>query len=222
LLRKVAERRGKELAKESLARTEANLRVGERTRLVVELHDTLVQNMTGVAIALRTHNYDLAAKTLDYCRKDLRNCLWDLRNLTLDDDDINAAIRKTLVPHAAGVELHIRFSVPREKFADNTAHAILCILRELTINAVRHGRATTIWVAGSTEGDQLLFSVRDNGRGFDPSTAPGMEQGHFGLQGIRDRVEGFEGDLTVESTPRSGTKVTIALRMSQMEGVELT
>ena len=209
-----------EILLHEIARTEADLKVHERTRLAVELHDTLVQNMTGVAIALRTRNYDLAAKTLDFCRKDLRNCLWDLRNLTLDDEDINAAIRKTLTPHAADAELHVRFNVPREKFTDNTAHAILCILRELTINAVRHGAATAIWVAGSTEGDLLLFSVRDNGQGFDPDAAPGMEQGHFGLQGIRDRVEGFEGNLSVESS-HSGTKVTIALRMSQMEGIEL-
>ena len=178
--------------------------------------------MTGVAIALRTRNYDLAAKTLDFCRKDLRNCLWDLRNLTLDDADINAAIRKTLAPHVADARLQVRFSVPREKFTDNTTHAILCILRELTINAVRHGGATAIWVAGSTEGDQLLFSVRDNGCGFDPATAPGMERGHFGLQGIRDRVEGFEGDMTVESAPGKGTKVTISLNMSHLGNTHLT
>ena len=222
MLHRAAERQGRQLAKESIARAAANLRVGERTRLAVELHDTLVQNMTGVAIALRTHNYDLAAKTLDFCRKDLRNCLWDLRNLTLDDEDINAAIRKTLAPHAAGVRLQVRFSVPREKFTDNTTHAILCILRELTINAVRHGNATAIWVAGSTEGDKLLFSLKDNGCGFDPAAAPGMEQGHFGLQGIRDRVEGFEGNMTVESAPGKGTKVTIVLSMSHLDNTHPT
>lgn len=222
LLRRAAERQGRELARESIARTAADLRVLERTRLAVELHDTLVQNMTGIAVALRTQNYSLAAKTLDFCRKDLRNCLWDLRNLTLDDADISSAIRKTLAPHAVGLKLRVRFNVPRGKFTDNSTHAILCMLRELTINAVRHGGATSLWIAGSTEGEKMLISVRDNGCGFNPESVPGMDEGHFGLQGIRDRVEGFDGDLKIESSSGQGTKITITLDMSSLKDQQLS
>ena len=136
-------------------------------------------------------------------------------NLTLEDEDVNDAIRRTLAPHVGNTELAVRFSVPRELFCDNTAHTILRIIRELAINAVQHGKATSVKVAGSIEGGKLLFSVRDNGCGFDPESAPGMAQGHFGFQGIRDRIESFEGEMSVQSAPGKGTKVTIALTVSQ-------
>ena len=214
-LRRLAERRGRELAAPVLAKAESDLKVFERTRLAVELHDSVAQNLTGASLALRGGNCELAARTLDSCREDLRNCLWDLRNLTLDDGDINAAIRKTLAPHVGTAALSVRFSVPRERFTDNTTHAILRILRELATNAVRHGGATAIRIAGSIEGDRLLFSVRDDGCGFDPDSAPGMEQGHFGLQGIRDRIDALEGDLEIASVRGKGTKVTVSLHVPQ-------
>ena len=215
LLRRLSERRGRELAASAIAKAESDLKVFERTRLAVELHDSVAQNLTGASLALRGKKYELAAKTLDSCREDLRNCLWDLRNLTLDDGDINAAIRKTLEPHVGEATLTIRFSVPRERLTDKTAHTILRILRELATNAVRHGGATSVKVAGSIEGDRLLFSVKDNGCGFDPDAAPGMEQGHFGLQGIRDRIDALEGDVEINSACGMGTKVTVSLHVPQ-------
>ena len=41
--------------------------------------------------------------------------------------------------------------------------------------------------------------------------APGPMQGHFGLQGIRERIKEFGGAIAVESTPGHGTKVTITM-----------
>ena len=226
LLKRLAERRGRELAQSAIAKAESDLKVYERTRLAVELHDSISQYLTGISLAIRAavklalggpdglrQNLALASASLDSCRRELRNCLWDLRNRTLDETDINAAIRQTLAPLLGDCELSIRFNVPRDRFSDNSAHAILHILRELAINAVRHGKAKHVWVAGSIEGDRLLFSVRDNGVGFDPSGCPGMDQGHFGLQGIRERINQFEGQISIESKPGTETKITIILNI---------
>ena len=125
---------------------------------------------------------------------------------------MNDAIRRTLQQHTEGVELDIRFSVPRKSLTDNVTHALLCILRELSVNAVRHGRATRIRIAGALDGELLKFSVADNGGGFDPEARPGMSQGHFGLQGIRERVLQLEGELTIESEPGKGTRVAVSIR----------
>ena len=207
-----------------LAKLATDLKVEERTRLAVELHDSLAQNLTGVSLeidtadkladedpkAMRDH-LDRAARTLKSCRDELRHCLWDLRNRALEETSMDEAIRQTLAPHVAGAEVAIRFNVPRERMSDNTTHAILRIIRELVINAVRHGRAKKIWIAGSVDGDKLLFSVRDDGCGFDPANAPGFAEGHYGLVGITERVESFEGEFNVESSTGRGTKATVTL-----------
>ena len=88
-------------------------------------------------------------------------------------------------------------------------HNILCIIRELVINAVRHGHATTLKVAGTIDGDRLLFSVADDGCGFDPATRPGMEQGHFGLEGVMERVKALDGTADITSAPGKGPRIAI-------------
>ena len=230
MLNRRAEQRGKELAKEQVAHVTSDLKVYERTRLAVELHDSLSQNLTGVSLAIRAANrladsdpdgmrksLGLASKTLDSCRDELRNCLWDLRNQTLEESDMNEAIQQTLAPHVGDAKLTIRFNVPRERLSDNTAHSILHIIRELASNAVRHGNATEIKVAGAIENERLLFSVSDNGCGFDPDNRPTVADGHFGLQGIQDRVDVFEGEMTIQSAPGKGTKITISLKTTAPE-----
>ena len=225
MLKRLAERRGLELADEKVAHVTSDLKVYERTRLAVELHDSLSQNLTGVSLAIRAANrladsdpaamrqsLNVASNALDSCRDELRNCLWDLRNQTLEESDMNEAIRQTLVPHVGGTKLSIRFNVSRERLSDNTAHGILRIIRELASNAVRHGGATEIRIAGSIEKDRLLFSVSDNGCGFDPENHPSVADGHYGLQGIQDRIDGFEGEMAIKSTVGEGTKATISIK----------
>ena len=227
-LKRQSERRGRELAETAIAKAESDLKVEERTRLAVEIHDTISQNLTGISLALRAadqfeesvpaemrENLKLATVSLDSCRQELKNCLWDLRNNTLDEADMSEAIRQTLAPHIGDAELSVRFNVPRERFSDKTAHAILHIIRELATNAVRHGHAAHIRVAGSIDGDELRFSVRDDGCGFDPNACPGMDEGHFGLQGVRERVNNLEGDVSIESVPGKGTKASVAVKVSR-------
>ena len=224
LLRRAVERRSRALEKEITARIGSDLKVYERTRLAVELHDSLAQNLSGVSLEIDAasdfakENTDemmrhlgIASSALKSCRDELRNCLWDLRNQSLEDEDMDTAIRRTLTPHLGGANLSVRFNVPRARLPDNVAHAILRIIRELTVNAVRHGHAKVIKVAGCIEDEHLLFSVRDNGCGFDPDNHPGVEQGHYGLQGISERAEDLDGDMTIESEPGHGSKITVRI-----------
>lgn len=231
-LRRLAERRARQLADEELSHVQSELKVSERTRLAVELHDTLSQNITGACLkvnaaeqlldsapAVAAEHLSVAAKTLLSCRNEIRNCLWDLRSQALEEDTMDAAIRKTLEPHLDGsADISVRFAVPRTLFTDNTAHVLLCIVRELVLNAVRHGRATAIKVAGCAEDGKILFSVQDNGCGFDPDSAPGVRDGHFGLQGIRERMKVLDGTVEVTSGRDIGTKVRIDMPLPTEKG----
>lgn len=235
LLRRIVTRRSLELQREITARLESDLKKRERTRLAVELHDSIAQNLSGTAMeigsAIRFATDDpqqmlahlnIASKTLHSCRDDLRDCLWDLRSMALEIDDMNEAIRTTLKPYLGDIRLIVRFNVPRHRLSDNTAHAMLRIIRELVSNAQKHGKAQCIRIAGSIDGRRLLFSVQDDGCGFDPSNRPGVIQGHFGLEGIRERVERANGDLHIDSAAGLGTKVTIVLDISPPEEEDLS
>ena len=225
-LKRLVNRRGNELAREKFKKESAVLKIGERTRLAVELHDSLSQNLEGVACqiaATRTimeTNHDAAEaclgtaqRMLDSCRLELKRCLFDLRGNALEAKGLSDAIRTTLKPICDGVELAVRFDIRRSHFDDTTVHATLCIIRELVSNAIRHGRATKIRVAGEYHDGTLSFSVGDNGCGFDPSAAPGPSLGHFGLEGIRERTDRLDGAVKIESEPGRGTKVNVKLKV---------
>ena len=201
----------------------------ERTRLAVELHDSVAQSLTAVSMEIAAANelrgdapadmmdhLNVAERTLKSCRDELRNCLWDLRNQALDENDMNKAILRTLQPHIASQQLKVTFNVPRSRLSDNTAHAILRIVRELVLNAIRHGKATTICVAGELDKNELRFSIRDDGCGFDPADAPGISQGHYGLQGIRERIDRLGGSLDISSSKGRGTDVTVVMPAKEL------
>ena len=224
-LRRIAERRGRQLFRSQIAQTTASLKVEERTRLAVELHDAISQTLTGASMridaARKLLEHDrgktarqlaIASTTLDSCREELKNCIWDLRNEALDERDLNEAIRRTLARGIGEAKLSVRFNIPRARLSDNTTNTILCVIRELAVNAVRHGRATKLRIAGSIEDACLLFSVRDNGSGFNPDEAPGVAQGHFGLQGIRERLKRLNGSLVFSRPPEGGTKAVVRIR----------
>ena len=64
-----------------------------------------------------------------------------------------------------------------------------------------------ITVAAEAPDSRIELTVRDDGRGFVPGIQQGVEQGHFGIEGMKERVERLGGSLAIESTPGGGTTV---------------
>ena len=224
LLRRLIRRRSGELARMELAKAMSDLRIDERTRLAVDIHDSLSQTLTGVSFQIdaaeKTVGADDAAargflavarRTLASCREELRRCLWDLRNNAIGEPNFGKAVELVLQPHAKAASVAVRFNVPRADLSDSTAHAILSIVRELTVNAIRHGQAAHVRIAGERREGVIRFSVSDDGTGFDPAHRPGVDEGHFGLQGVRERLNRLGGRIDISSTPGKGTKVIVEI-----------
>jgi len=149
---------------------------------------------------------------LKSCRTDLRRCLWDLRNDVLDEPDFPKAIEQTVRPIAGQARLAVRFEGRRKDISDSTAHALLSILRELSANAVNHGQAKSIRIAGECRPEGIRFSVQDDGIGFDPQSVPNQDSGHFGLDGIRERLQRLGGTLDVTSRPGRGAYIRLSIK----------
>lgn len=221
-LQTLVRRKSRALLREQLANVRYELRVSERTNLAVELHDSLSQNLTGLAFQLAsTRNalstdpravpahLETAERMLVSSRTELKRCLSDLRANTLEEKDFNLAIRRTIAAVLGEAKAQVRFFVSRQKLDDTSAHSILCIIRELVANAVLHGHATQIRIAGESHDDRVSFAVTDNGIGFDPENCPGLAQGHFGLDGIRERVDKLNGEMKIVSSSGHGTRIEI-------------
>lgn len=226
-LRVLVERRSREVVRAQEKKLESELRVAERTRLAADLHDTISQNLTVIGYQVSAAQKTLgngetatdaclvtAAKMIRSCRTDLRRCLWDLRNDVLDEPDFATAIRKTVEPVVGEAHVRIRFEGRRTHISDSTAHALLNVIRELAANAVRHGGASEIRIAGEARQDGIRASVSDNGCGFDTTQRPGQGEGHFGLDGIIERIERLEGVFLIDSAPGKGTYARIEIKRS--------
>ena len=199
------------------------LRLAERSRLSAELHDTVAQNLTAISFQMSaaesartvepeaaTKHMGIAARMLKSCRTELRRCIWDLRNDALSEPDFAKAVRETVTPVLGRARLAVRANVRRAALDDLTAQAVLSMLRELTSNAVNHGNASSVRIAGDLTDGTLRLSVTDDGCGFNPASLPAQESGHFGLVGIRERLHRLGGDLEIQSTDR-GTRAVISL-----------
>ena len=224
-LRVLVRLRTREAIRAQSKKLESEFRVAERTRLAADLHDSFSQNMSIIGYHVAALQNSLAekdaasasrlstvAKMIKSCLVDLRRCLWDLRNDVLDEPNFAEALRRTVEPVSADADVCIRFDGRRSAISDATAHAMLNIVRELVANAVMHGRANHVRITGEVGANGLSLSVRDDGCGFDPEHRPGTGEGHFGIDGIRARLEKINGTLKIESAPGNGTKATITIK----------
>ena len=210
-LRRLSEKRGRELSRERMTSAIAELKTAERTRLAAEIHDSISQILTGAAMQLDAGETAAAKRILASCRRELRACLWDLRSNALDAENFADAIRENLSPHLGGRNAVVDFDVPSAKMSEALRHAALSIIREAVVNAIRHGRAETIAVSGELSGRRLSFSIVDDGKGFDTENVRGSEDGHFGLLGMKERAMAFNGSVTTTSSPGNGTEVSATL-----------
>jgi signal transduction histidine kinase len=87
-------------------------------------------------------------------------------------------------------------------------NAIYRIVQEALTNACKHSKSEKVTVSMTQEGEDVQLEVRDWGIGFDPES---VEEGHFGLEGIRQRVRLLGGRLTIETTPGSGALVRVVV-----------
>ena len=203
-------------------RREFSAVLAERTRLAREIHDTLLQNMIGVALQFDGLADSIgslsvnARNTLVRSRKrvegyirDARQSIWDLRSPSLERRELATALREIGIraTEDSPVEFHLTTAGAAPPCSTVVENALLRIGQEAITNATRHGKASVIAVELSFDDGRLTLRVRDNGSGFDTAQIGLEANGHYGLISMRERAEDIEGDFTISSTQGVGTVV---------------
>jgi signal transduction histidine kinase len=92
---------------------------------------------------------------------------------------------------------------------EDITHCLYRCAQEAIENTLRHANAKKVTMNLMADGDEVVLSIRDNGKGFEPQE-PGKE--HLGIRGMRERVEMLGGTLAIESAKKQGTEIKITLK----------
>lgn len=185
----------------------------ERARMARELHDETSQALTAILLGLseiaRTTGDDPVEPLRAVVRDALdgvRRIAVDLRPHVLDEIGLPAAIERLAARYRSDGGPDVVVDVPSSLPLDADAESALYrVAQEAVANAVRHGTPRTIRITlAEHEPRSVSLAVADDGRGFDPETAP---SGRLGLLGMRERIGLVGGSLTVSSRPGEGTTV---------------
>lgn len=199
--------------------------VNERQRLARELHDTLAQDLVGLTLQLERVDLHLEKKRFERARElvqqamtraratlsEARSAIDDLRATTLDSDNLLLAIQREInrFTKATSVSCVADISALSVVPEDLCEHVLRAITEGLT-NAARHSRAHQVQICASLNASMLTIEVCDDGIGFD-SAAVGIQKGHYGLLGLRERARLCGGHLDIESAPGEGTMLRLYL-----------
>jgi signal transduction histidine kinase len=93
----------------------------------------------------------------------------------------------------------------------SATHELMMMAREAVYNTVLHARASRIEVRVGFARDDLTLEVRDDGVGFDPDVVFSAEDRHYGLVGMRERVQAVGGEFHLDTAPGRGTNLTVRM-----------
>ncbi len=227
LLSTIANQLGVAIERARLAEESTRLaRAEERARIAREIHDTLAQGLTAIALhiegGLRQLERDLPRarerleQALALCRENLeeaRGSVLDLRTVPLAGKSLVEALGATGRAFTAETGIRVRVH------ADGALHLSLRteaelfrIAQEALANVRRHAHATDVAVTVRARGTRVQLVVRDDGQGFD--AAAGRE-GRYGLLGMRERARLLGGTLRIEGRAGRGTTVRVTVPLPE-------
>lgn len=198
----------------------------ERDRMARDLHDTLEQQLAGVALQLdgldKIAKNDpaqigtrlgLARRMLRHTRVEARRSVWDLRSKVLEIQGLGTALRSMAAGMSSEDGSTISFDIGKltRPLPNGSDFHLLRIAQEALANAVKHSAAREVLISLHETADAVLLSVRDDGRGFVPAPPHAPVTSHFGILGMHERVEKINATIAIQSSPGHGCTITVTL-----------
>ncbi|HEX3591137.1 MAG TPA: histidine kinase [Pseudonocardiaceae bacterium] len=206
--------------RERLLRHAVDASDAERRRIAGELHDGVVQELTGLTYAMdaaRLGQPDEArrAELISDAASRLRSSIGSLRSLLVDIYPPNLAeegLESALAELADGMErsgIDVHLDVEgADRLPPSVAALLFRTAQEVVRNVIAHSRARSAVIDVRYENDMARLVIDDDGRGFDDvELDERSSDGHFGLRSIGDLLAGAGGGLAVRAAPGQGTRV---------------
>ena len=196
----------------------------ERERLARDLHDSLGHALVALSVQLeaiqRLYKVDpeRASAQVDELKTltrasmdDLRRSLAGLRAPGLGERRLSEALQALSVDTGQRAHLEIKCHVAEgaNQLSPTQAETLWRVAQEALANIERHAAARTVQIRLDMESQTARLTVKDDGRGMPPDAE--KQPGHYGLRGMRERVEGLGGELTFISNGPGGTCVNVKL-----------
>ncbi len=201
----------------------------ERNRLARDLHDTLEQQLVGVALQLddaeqiirhdpgaASEIVTLARRMLRHTRAEARRSVWDLRSEVLETDGLGPALVSLAqsVTSSSGPVVDVKIDPNYRSFPLETEFQWFRIAQEALANAIKHAAAKHVVISLDTGIDVVCLSITDDGKGFSPGSLDRLSGSHFGLLGMQERAERIGARLTIEGNTGAGSRVSVSLPRS--------
>jgi signal transduction histidine kinase/ligand-binding sensor domain-containing protein len=202
-------------------------RVGERTRIARELHDTLLQSFQGLMLRLQVveellpegrakEELEQSLERADQAIAEGREAVHDLRLSAVTTNDLAQAVRAlgNELAVEGGAAFRLVVEGPARDLHPIVRDEIYRITREALRNAFSHARAHHI-EAEITYAERLLrLRIRDDGQGMVPAILEEGRPGHYGLPGMRERADQIGAKLIIWSAVRAGTEIELSIAAS--------
>jgi signal transduction histidine kinase len=200
----------------------------ERQRLARELHDSVTQALYSVNLyaeaarrALSAGKIDVGLENLQRLREMTREAMLEMRLLVfelhpsvLEKEGLVAALQARLAAVESRSGLKTEIGVEGERrLPISIEQELYRIAQEGLNNAVKHAQARSVKIDLRYGEESVCLELRDDGIGFDLQAASGS--GGMGLRGIEERVRKIGGTLAIESSPKTGTKLTVMVDFDQ-------
>lgn len=203
--------------------------IAERARLAREIHDTVAQGLSSIQMLLHAaeradperpgiEHIRLAREAAATNLAETRRFIRELTPPDLDDHGLGGVLRRLAATQWAtqGLDVQVRVS-DAVNLPMHVQTALLRIAQGAIANVIQHADATTATIILVVDRSSVVFTIADDGVGFDAAAAAdsaGARSDSFGLHATRERVQQLGGTLIVDSAPGQGTRLTVELALA--------
>ncbi len=200
----------------------------ERKRIAKDLHDGIVQSLTGLSLRLQKgfsmikdvseeqkSRYAESKTMLDESISELRNISHQMMPRVLSEMGLLPALEDMLGKSLGNTNIEFEFEhhkVEGERFAENVEVSLYRICQELVNNIIKHSEAKAVSVQLLKTRTHLVLVVEDNGKGFNFDET--VNQNGIGLMNITSRAKAINGEVNYQPSPEQGTVATIRIPLS--------